>query len=142
MGWCHAPKLLEATHFFSTTCLQKFFFYKTEILKTGSPSRNRRHKKHSTFISSSSRLLNHEIFPQKTATRVKTKLHCEIKQGEHVIKIDIQTSVEHITQGRIVERKPTLLTRLPTQVCCYPNRNLERIIRFFFNSNYHVLVTS
>ena len=56
---------MEATHFFSTTCLQKFFFYKTEILKTGSPSRNRRHKKHSIFISSSSRLLNHEIFPQK-----------------------------------------------------------------------------
>lgn len=51
--------------FFYNVLAEIFFFYKTEILKTGSPSRNRRHKKHSTFISSSSRLLNHEIFPQK-----------------------------------------------------------------------------
>ena len=46
--------------FFYNVLAEIFFFYKTEILKTGSPSRNRRHKKHSTFISSSSRLLNHK----------------------------------------------------------------------------------
>lgn len=55
--------------FFYNVLAEIFFFYKTEILKTGSPSRNRRHKKHSTFISSSSRLLNHKkTFPKNRDT--------------------------------------------------------------------------